>query len=252
MAGFPTIDDLDVSGKRVLVRTDLNVPMKDGKVTDATRIERAAATLRELAERGAKVIVLSHLGRPKGRDESQSQRPLVEPLSAALGGRRVAFADDCIGPAAEKAVAAMQPGDVALLENLRFHREEEKNDPAFAERLAALGDLYVNDAFSAAHRAHASTEGLAHLLPSAAGRLMQEELQHLGAALEQPERPLAAIIGGAKVSTKLEVLGHLVAKVDVLAIGGGMANTFLHARGVQIGTSLAERELADQAREILD
>jgi phosphoglycerate kinase len=250
MATFRTLDDLDVAGKRVLVRTDLNVPMKDGKVSDATRIERAATTLRQLAERGAKVVVLSHLGRPKGRDLSQSQRPLVAPLAAAVG-RPVAFAEDCVGPAAEATVAALKPGEVALLENLRFHAEEEKNDPGFTARLAALGELFVNDAFSAAHRAHASTEGLAHRLPAAAGRLMQEELEHLGAALERPQRPLAAIIGGAKVSTKLEVLGNLVAKVDVLAIGGGMANTFLNARGVAIGKSLAERELADTAREIL-
>ncbi|MBX6322986.1 MAG: phosphoglycerate kinase [Rhodospirillaceae bacterium] len=252
MARFRTLDDLDVRDKRVLVRTDLNVPMKDGKVTDATRIERTAGTLKELADRGARVVVLSHLGRPKGVDPALSLRVLVAPLSQALDGRTVAFAEDCIGRAAERVVAALGPGGVALLENLRFHPEEEKNDPVFVAALAALGDLYVNDAFSAAHRAHASTEGLAHRLPAAAGRLMQAELEHLGRALDHPERPLAAIIGGAKVSTKIEVLGHLVAKVDVLAIAGGMANTFLHARGVGIGGSLAEREMADTARAIMD
>ncbi len=251
MARFRTLDDLSLSGKRVLVRCDLNVPMKDGKVTDATRIERSAETLKELSAKGAKVIVLSHFGRPKGKRAAEfSQRPLMEPLAEALG-RKVAFAEDCIGPAAEQAVAALKDGDVVLLENLRFHNEEEANDAGFAKRLAALGELYVNDAFSAAHRAHASTEGVAHLLPAAAGRLMQAELDHLQAALENPKRPVMAIVGGAKVSTKLDLLGNLVGKVDVLVIGGGMANTFLFAQGAEIGRSLAEREMADTARDIL-
>jgi len=251
MPKFRTLDDLNVAGKRVLVRCDLNVPMKDGKVTDATRIERSAETLKELSGKGAKVIVLSHFGRPKGKRAPEfSQAPLVAPLAKALG-RKVAFAEDCIGSAAEQAVKALKDGDVLLLENLRFHDAEEANDKAFAKQLASLGDLYVNDAFSAAHRAHASTEGVAHLLPAAAGRLMQAELDHLQAALENPKRPLMAIVGGAKVSTKLDLLGNLVGKVDRLVIGGGMANTFLFAQGEEIGKSLAEREMADTAREIL-
>ena len=248
---FRTIDSLDVKGKRVLVRSDLNVPAKDGKVTDATRITRSAATLTELADRGAKVIVLTHFGRPKGREEKYSQQLLVAPLAEAVK-RPVAWAADCIGPQAEAAIAAMKDGDVALLENVRFHPEEEKNDPAFAKALAALGDLYVNDAFSTAHRAHASTEGLAKLLPACAGRLMQAELEALGKALEHPEHPVAAVVGGAKVSTKLELLGNLVSRVDYLIIGGGMANTFLFAMGKPVGTSLCEKEMADTAREILD
>jgi phosphoglycerate kinase len=252
MPDFRTLDDLTPQGKRVLVRVDLNVPLKDGRVTDATRIERAVPTLKELSEKGAKVIVLSHFGRPKGKaDPAFSLKPLVEPLSRALGRKPVAFAQDCIGPEAERVVAAMKAGDVALLENLRFHPEEEKNDSAFASRLAALGDLYVNDAFSAAHRAHASTEGLAHLLPAAAGRLMQAELEALGAALETPQRPVAALVGGAKVSTKLDLLNHLVRKVSVLVIGGAMANTLLFARGIEVGKSLSEREMAETARGVL-
>jgi len=247
---FKTIDKLDVKGKRVLVRADLNVPAKDGKVTDTTRIDRSAATLTELAGRGAKVIVLTHFGRPKGREDKYSQKLLVEPLAKAVG-RPVAWADDCIGPAAEKLIAAMKDGDIALLENVRFHPEEEKNDFGFAKALAGLGDLYVNDAFSTAHRAHASTEGLAHLLPAAAGRLMQAELEALGKALEHPEKPVAAIVGGAKVSTKLDLLGNLVSRVDFLIIGGGMANTFLFAQGKPVGTSLCEKDMADTAREIL-
>ncbi|HET7708802.1 MAG TPA: phosphoglycerate kinase [Sphingomicrobium sp.] len=236
----------------MLLRLDLNVPMEDGKVTDATRIERSAETLKELSHKGARVIVLSHFGRPKGKRSPEfSQRPLVEPLAKALG-RAVAFADDCVGPAAEQAVAALKNGDVLLLENLRFHSEEEANDAGFSRRLAALGDLYVNDAFSAAHRAHASTEGVAHVLPAAAGRLMQAELDHLRAALDKPKRPVMAIVGGAKVSTKLDLLGNLVGKVDRLVIGGGMANTFLFAQGAEIGKSLAEREMADTARQIID
>jgi phosphoglycerate kinase len=248
---FRTIDKLDVKGKRVLVRADLNVPAKDGKVTDSTRIDRSAATLTELAAKGAKVIVLTHFGRPKGREDKYSQKLLVEPLAKAVG-KAVAWADDCIGPDVEKLIASMKDGDIALLENVRFHPEEEKNDPGFAKALAALGDVYVNDAFSTAHRAHASTEGLAHLLPAAAGRLMQAELEALGKALEMPEKPVAAIVGGAKVSTKLDLLGNLVAKVDYLIIGGGMANTFLFAQGKAVGKSLCEKDLAGTAREILE
>lgn len=251
-ATFKTIDSIDVSGKRVLVRVDLNVPMKDGKVTDATRIERAVPTLAELAAKGAKVIVLSHFGRPDGsRVPEMSLKPLVEPLSDALG-KPVAFAEDCIGPLAEDAVRVMKPGDVLLLENLRFHKEEEKNDVAFVDKLSLLGDVYVNDAFSAAHRAHASTEGLANRLPAAAGRLMQTELEALDKALGNPKRPVCAIVGGAKVSTKLDLLGNLVGKVDKLIIGGGMANTFLHAQGIGIGKSLAEKDLAATALDILE
>jgi phosphoglycerate kinase len=251
MPRFRTIDDLDVHGKRVLVRADLNVPVKDGTVTDATRIERLAPTIAALAKRGARVVVMSHFGRPKGPDPSQSLRPLVEPLSRAIGGRPVEFAADCIGPEAERVVAALKPGEVALLENLRFHPEEEKNDPGFAKQLAALGDLYVDDAFSAAHRAHASIDALAHLLPAAAGRNMQAELEALGAALEHPERPVIALVGGAKVSTKLDLLKFIISKVDRLAIGGAMANTFLFAEGRPVGRSLCERDLADSARAIL-
>jgi phosphoglycerate kinase len=252
MTKFRTIDGLEVGGKRVLVRADFNVPMREGQVTDRTRIERGALTISELAKRGAKVAVLSHFGRPKGKAVAEmSLRPVAPVLSEALGGQMVAFAPDCIGSMARAAIAKLPPGGVALLENLRFHPGEEANDPAFARELAALGDFYVNDAFSAAHRAHASTEAIAHLLPSAAGRLMQEELEHLEKALTKPSHPLAAIVGGAKVSTKLDLLGHLVEKVDLLIIGGGMANTFLFAQGLGIGKSLAEREMADKAREIL-
>jgi len=249
---FRTIDELTPAGKRVLVRADLNVPMKGGLVTDATRIERLAPTLLDLSKKGAKVVVLSHFGRPNGKvDPAYSLRPLVAPLSRALGGKPVSFAEDCVGPAAERVVASLAPGEVALLENLRFHPEEEANDAAFARRLASLGDLYVNDAFSAAHRAHASTEALAHLLPAAAGRLMQAELEALGAALETPARPVLALVGGAKVSTKLDLLSFLVRKVDTLAIGGAMANTLLFAQGITVGKSLCERELADTARDII-
>jgi phosphoglycerate kinase len=248
---FKTLDDLDVSGKHVLVRVDLNVPMKGGKVTDATRIERAVPTLGELAARGARVIVLSHFGRPDGkRVPEMSLRPLVEPLSKVLG-KPVAFAEDCVGPLAEEAVRGLKPGEVLLLENLRFHKEEEKNDAGFIDKLSVLGDVYVNDAFSAAHRAHASTEGLANRLPAAAGRLMQTELEALDKALGNPKRPVCAVVGGAKVSTKLDLLGNLVGRVDKLIIGGGMANTFLHAQGIKVGKSLSEKDLAPTALDIL-
>jgi phosphoglycerate kinase len=253
MARFRTLDDVDVAGKRVLLRADLNVPMQDGRVGDATRIERLAPTIRELMAKRAKIVVMSHFGRPKGKpDPAFSLRQLVAPLAVALGGAHVAFAEDCVGPAAQRVVGALQEGGVALLENLRFHAEEEANDPAFAGQLAALGDIYVDDAFSAAHRAHASTAALAHLLPSAAGRLMQAELDALSKALEAPERPLAALVGGAKVSSKLDLLDFLIAKVDVLVIGGAMANTMLFAQGKAVGTSLCERDLAATARGILD
>ncbi len=247
---FKTIDDFDVRGKRVLVRADLNVPMKDGRVTDLTRLERTAPTILELAKKGARVIVLAHFGRPKGKPNAEmSLKPVADALAHVVG-RPVPFAEDCIGPKAANAVARLADGDVAVMENLRFHPEEEKNDPAFAGKLAELGNIYVNDAFSCAHRAHASTEGIARLLPAAAGRLMQAELEALGRALEAPKRPVAALVGGAKVSTKMEVLGNLAARVDVLIIGGGMANTFLFADGVAIGKSLCEKDMADQARAI--
>ena len=245
-----SLGDLQVAGRRVLLRADLNVPMKDGKVTDATRIERLAPTIRELAGAGARVVVLSHFGRPDGqRRDDMSLRPLAGALSGALGGAPVSFASDCIGPEARAMVDRLADGQVGLLENLRFHAGEEANDPAFAAELARLGDVYVNDAFSAAHRAHASTAALARLLPSAAGRLMQAELEALGRALEHPRRPLAAIVGGSKVSSKLDLLGNLLSRVDLLVIGGGMANTFLFAEGVDVGRSLCERDMAPTARD---
>jgi phosphoglycerate kinase len=247
---FRTLDEADVKNKRVLLRVDLNVPMENGKVTDATRIERVAPTITEIADKGGKVILLSHFGRPKGVDPKLSLRPVAAKL-AELIAQPVAFADDCIGEKAQAAVAAMKPGDILCLENTRFHKEEEKNEPGFIAALAALGDIYVNDAFSAAHRAHASTEGLAHKLPAYAGRTMQAELEALSKALEAPARPLAAIVGGAKVSSKLDLLGNLIAKVDVLIIGGGMANTFLAAQGNAVGKSLCEHDLADTARDVL-
>jgi len=251
MAEFRTLDGIAVAGKRVLIRVDLNVPMENGLVTDMTRIERVAPTIVELADKGAKVVILSHFGRPGGKPNPEmSLRPLVEPLSGTLK-RPVGFAADCVGTVAEEAVAVLKGGEIVLLENLRFHAEEEKNDAAFVDRLAVLGDVYVNDAFSCAHRAHASTEGLAHRLPAIAGRLMQAELDALDRALGNPQKPLAAIVGGAKVSTKLDLLGNLVAKVDRLIIGGGMANTFLHSQGVEVGRSLCEQDLADTARSIL-
>ena len=251
MAGYRTIDDLDVAGKRVLVRVDFNVPMKDGAVTDATRIERALPTIKELSKKGAKVLLLSHFGRPKGKaDPEMSLKPLAKALEKFLGGP-VEFAEDCIGAAAKKTVKRMLDGDVAVLENTRFHAGEEANDPEFAKALAENGDAYVNDAFSAAHRAHASTEGVAHMLPSSAGRAMERELDYLKAALSEPVRPMMAVVGGAKVSTKIELLLNLVGKADMLAVGGGMANTFLYAKGVSVGKSLCEPDLADTAREIM-
>ncbi|MPZ38589.1 MAG: phosphoglycerate kinase [Rhizobiales bacterium] len=250
MPKFRTLDDAAVKNKRVLVRVDLNVPTENGKVTDATRIERQAPTITEIADKGGKVILLSHFGRPKGPDPSQSLRPIAEEVARVLK-RPVAFAEDCIGEKAAAAVAAMKPGDILCLENTRFHKGEENNDPAFVAELAKLGDLWVNDAFSAAHRAHASTEGLGHVLPAYAGRSMQTELDALGKALDAPQRPVAAIVGGAKVSTKLDLLGNLISKVNVLIIGGGMANTFLVAQGKNVGKSLAERDLAGTARDIL-
>ena len=251
MPDFKTLDDIDVTDKVVLVRADLNVPMKDGHVTDATRLERLVPTLHELEQKGAKIVVMSHFGRPKGKVVPEmSLRPVAEALGKILGAP-VAFSKDCVGPAAAQNVDHIGEGGVLVLENLRFHAEEEKNDPGFAAKLAALGDIYVNDAFSTAHRAHASTEAIAHLLPSAAGRLMEAELKALGAALEAPKRPVAAVVGGAKISTKLELLGNLVAKVDRLILGGGMANTFLAAKGVAMGKSLVEGEMLDEARAIM-
>jgi phosphoglycerate kinase len=251
MASFATLDDLgDVRGKRALVRVDLNVPMKEGKVGDDTRLRATLPTVAELADKGAIVLLLAHFGRPEGkRRPDMSLALLTRPYSELLG-RPVRFIDDCCGAGAKAAVATLAPGDVAILENTRFHSGEETNDPALAGAMAELGDFYVNDAFSAAHRAHASTEGVAHLLPAYAGRAMAAELKALDRALGDPERLLAAVVGGAKVSTKLEVLGHLVAKVDHLIIGGGMANTFLAARGIAIGKSLAERDLAGTAEAI--
>jgi phosphoglycerate kinase len=250
MPNFRTLDQADVKGKRVLLRVDLNVPMENGKVTDATRIERAAPTITEIADKGGKVILLSHFGRPKGVDPAQSLRPVAAEVAKVIG-RKVGFVEDCIGPRAEAAVAAMRPGDILCLENTRFHPGEEMNDPDFVAALAKLGDIWVNDAFSAAHRAHASTEGLGHRLPGYAGRSMQAELEALEKALEHPERPVAAIVGGAKVSTKLALLGNLLTKVNVLIIGGAMANTFLVAQGKPVGKSLCEPELAGTARDIL-
>jgi phosphoglycerate kinase len=252
MSAFRTLDDAGpLKGKRVLMRVDLNVPMENGRVTDATRIERVAPTIREVAARGAKVILLAHFGRPKGkREPKDSLEPVVPALGAALG-RSVAFAPDCVGPEAAKAVSALQDGDVLLMENTRYHAGEEKNDAGFADALATNGDVYVNEAFSAAHRAHASTEGLAHRLPAYAGREMQAELEALTKGLESPQRPVIALVGGAKVSSKIELLENLVAKVDMLVIGGGMANTFLHAQGKSVGTSLCEKDLAETATRIL-
>ena len=245
-----TLDGADLKGKRVLVRVDLNVPMENGRVADRTRLERVIPTIQEIADKGGKVVLLSHFGRPKGRDVKQSLKPIAAALSDVLG-RPVAFAEDCIGEAAAKAVASMKEGDILLLENTRFDAGEEKNDSGFAKALATLGDVYVNDAFSAAHRAHASTEGLAHVLPSYAGRAMQAELDALAKGLEAPARPLVAVVGGAKVSTKIDLLENLVARIDALVIGGGMANTFLQAIDIGVGRSLAERDLGATARRIM-
>ncbi len=251
MAGFQTLDQADLQGKRALVRVDFNVPMEDGKVTDDTRLRAAKPTVDKLRAGGAKVILLAHFDRPKGKVvPSMSLRPIVEPLSKVLAVP-VAFAPDCIGQKAREAVAAMQPGDVLLLENVRFHEGEEANDRRFADALAANGDLYVNDAFSAAHRAHASTEALAHRLPAYAGEQMRLELTALDRALGHPERPVLGIVGGSKVSTKLDLLRHLVTRLDKLAIGGGMANTFLYAQGHDVGASYCEKDLAETAREVI-
>ncbi|MGC9371484.1 MAG: phosphoglycerate kinase [Paracoccaceae bacterium] len=249
---WKTLDDMDLAGKVVLVRVDINVPVEDGHVTDATRIERIVPTVKDILEKGGKPVLLAHFGRPKGQVVPEMSLKVVIPALEKALGRGVLFAEDCIGLPAKQAVAALSEGDVLLLENTRFHAGEEKNDPVMAAALAALGDVYVNDAFSAAHRAHASTEGIAKLLPSAAGRLMQAELEALEAALGDPERPVVAVVGGAKVSTKLDLLGNLVAKVDHLVIGGGMANTFLAAKGIDVGKSLAEHDMADTAREIME
>ncbi|SCA55816.1 Phosphoglycerate kinase [Candidatus Terasakiella magnetica] len=251
MSQFKTLSDYDVAGKRVLLRADLNVPMKDGVITDTTRIDRTLPTIQELVEKGARVVLITHYGRPKGQRVAEMS---VQPIAGAVAeklGKDVKFASNCIGDEAESTVASLGDGDVCILENLRYYKEETDNDQGFAEKLAKLGDIYVNDAFSCAHRAHASTEALARLLPSAAGRLMQAELEALSGALEAPERPVAALVGGAKVSTKLDVLNNLTAKVDMLIIGGGMANTFLNAQGINIGNSLCEHDLADTAKEII-
>ncbi len=249
---WKTLDDIALAGRVVLTRVDINVPMEGGRVTDATRIEKIAPTVEDIIARGGRVVLLAHFDRPKGKVvASMSLSHVVGALETALG-RRVVFGADCVGEVAEAAIAAAGPGDVVLLENTRFHAGEEANDPALAAGMAALGDVFVNDAFSAAHRAHASTAGLAHLLPAAAGRLMEAELRALESALGTPERPVVAVVGGAKVSTKLELLGNLVAKVDHLVIGGGMANTFLVAQGVEVGKSLAERDMAGMALEILE
>jgi phosphoglycerate kinase len=246
-----TTANVDVAGKRVLVRADLNVPVKDGRVTDATRLERLVTGLQDLSRRGAKVVVLSHFGRPKGGPDKENSLAAVAAMLGNLVGAPVALAPDCIGPSAAAVVDNLKPGQICVLENTRFHKGEEKNDPAFTAELAKLGDLYVNDAFSAAHRAHASTAGLATLLPAFAGPLLMEEIEALRAALERPNRPTAAVVGGAKVSTKIPVLTNLMARVDKLIIGGGMANTFLQAKGLSVGKSLSEPDFADMARGIM-
>ncbi len=248
---WKTLDDMDFAGKVALVRVDINVPVEAGQVTDATRIEKIVPTVKDIIAKGGMPVLLAHFGRPKGKVVPEMSLKVTLPALEKALGQKVQFADDCVGVEAKKAVAAMQPGDVLLLENTRFHEGEEKNDPLMAAGLAALGQVYVNDAFSAAHRAHASTEGIARLMPSCAGRLMEAELKALKAALGDPERPVVAVVGGAKVSTKLDLLGNLVSKVNYLVIGGGMANTFLVAKGIQVGKSLAEHDMADTAREIL-
>ena len=250
MQSFPTLEDADVKGKRVLVRVDFNVPMHDGKVADVSRIERNAPTITEIADKGGRVVLLSHYGRPKGRDLKESLKPVAAAVAAIIG-RPIGFADDCVGEVAERAVAALKPGDILCLENTRFHPGEENNDIDFAKRLARLGDIFVDDAFSVAHRAHASVEAIAHLLPAYAGRAMQEELEALNMALHAPDRPVTAIVGGAKISTKLDLLGNLMTHVDTLIIGGAMANTFLLALGKPVGKSLVEPDLVATARDIL-
>jgi len=250
MNSFKTLDHVDVKGKRVLMRVDLNVPVENGVVSDGTRIERMAPAITEIAAKGGKVILLSHFGRPKGRDAKNSLKPVAAEVAHILK-RPVKFVDDCIGETAERAVAAMKPGDIVCLENTRFYPGEEKNDPAFVAALAKLGDIWVNDAFSAAHRAHASTEGLGHVLPAYAGRTLQAELEAFEKVLDKPARPLVAIVGGAKISTKLDLLGHLLAKVDVLIIGGAMANTFLLAQGKTVGKSLVEAGMLEAAQKIM-
>ena len=251
MTAFRMLDRVDVKGKRILMRVDLNVPVENGVVTDSTRIERVAPAITEIADKGAKVILLSHFGRPKGRDPTQSLKPVAAEVARIIK-RPIKFADDCIGEPAEQAVDAMKPGEILCLENTRFHAGEEKNDPVFVAELGKLGDIWVNDAFSAAHRAHASTEGLGHKLPAYAGRTMQAEFEALAKALENPQRPLVAIVGGAKISTKLDLLGNLLDKVNALIIGGAMANTFLLAQGKNVGKSLVETDLVSTARKIMD
>lgn len=250
--GWKTLDDIAMAGRTVLVRVDINVPMEAGRVTDATRIEKIVPTVEDIIARGGKVVLLAHFDRPKGKVVPEMSLRHVVPALETATGRKVLFAEDCVGDAARAAISAAGAGEIVLLENTRFHAGEEKNDTALAQDMAALGDVYVNDAFSAAHRAHASTAGIAGLLPAAAGRLMEAELKALDAALGSPVRPVVAVVGGAKVSTKLDLLGNLVTKVDHLVIGGGMANTFLVAQAVEVGKSLAERDMADTAREIMD
>jgi len=250
--GWKTLDDVAMAGKTVLCRVDINVPMDGDRVTDTTRIDKIVPTVEDIIARGGKPVLLAHYDRPKGKVVPEMSLGRVKPALEAALGRKVVFGADCVGEPAKAAIAAAAPGEVVLLENTRFHAGEEKNDPALAAEMAALGDIYVNDAFSAAHRAHASTEGLARLLPAAAGRLMEAELKALEAALGNPARPVAAVVGGAKVSTKLELLANLVTKVDHLVIGGGMANTFLVAKGIEVGKSLAERDMAETAQDILE
>lgn len=251
MKEFLTLDDFAPQGKTVLLRADLNVPMQDGKVTDATRLARLVPTLKELSSKGARIVLLSHFGRPKGKDASLSLAPVCAALAGELG-QPVAFVDDCVGDAVSAAVGGMKDGELLMLENVRFYPEEEKNDAAFAQSIARLGDVYVNDAFSCAHRAHATTHALAGLLPAYAGRLMEAELTALGQALEKPERPVVAIVGGAKISTKLDLLNNLVSKIDRLVLGGGMANTFLAASGHPVGKSLCEHDMKEQALAIME
>lgn len=251
MQDFQTLRDFDLKGKKVLLRADLNVPAQRSKVTDTTRIDRLKSTIDYLCEAGAKVLILSHFGRPEGEQNPAMSLVFLTPTLEQCWGRSVRFAPDCIGPAAEKIVSSLEDGEIALLENVRFHKGEKKNDPEFAKNLAALGDIYINDAFSASHRSHASTEGIARLLPSGAGLLMEAELQALNNALENPQKPVAAIAGGSKISTKLKVLYNLIEKVDYLILGGGMANTFLYAKGANMGDSLFEKDMKDEAKKIL-